>query len=379
MAKGRPLRLRPLGIMDVLDETIELYRSNFLILVGITAIMQIPITLLNPMQDVSSLAAGSMDPAAMGGIMAAFVLWIVLYVVVVTPVLTGTLTGAISERYLSRQTTIVDSYKRVLKFATFKELIKANFYVMLGLALYYIAIVVVAMLFAVGLGAMTGFDSGPSAIVVVVLVLMGIAAVIPMIWFWIGVQLAPAIIVVESSRGWDAIKRSLALTKGMIWSILVAYAIAFIVIMILQAVLTAPLQFFLLPQMMGSAGSGSVQMPFWFSLAQAILGSVFAPLVHIVIVLFYYDARVRKEGFDLVMLAEQLDSGARPGISFGETTHPQERDESWRRTEPGLPAQPPKNTPPDLTAPPNDSPEANAQPPKDEAGEPTEQPKDEPV
>ena len=45
MKEGRP-RLRPLGIADILDETVELYKTNFLLLIGIAAVVYVPASFL---------------------------------------------------------------------------------------------------------------------------------------------------------------------------------------------------------------------------------------------------------------------------------------------------------------------------------------------
>ncbi len=367
MAKGRPLRLRPLGIMDVLDETIELYRSNFWLLVGITAIVQIPTVLLNPMQNLSSMLTKT-DTRGIIELIGAVVLWFLLFAVVAIPLMTGVLTGAISERYLSRQTTIIDSYKRILRSGTFARLIWANVIIAGLLTAYYSLVggIILAILF--GMGAFSGSQPSPPAEVigVILIVLLIMAAIVPLVWFAIATTLTPAAVVVESLRPWQAVKRSLALTKGMIWSIIAASLILGIAVAILQSLLVAPFQaIIMLPQMMKGAGASPTGVPFWFSLVNAIVAAILGPLTYIVYVLFYYDARVRKEGFDLIMLAEQLDSGGHPGLSFGESVHPQERDESWRTTE--------------LIQPPNDEAFTPVDLPADEPDEPVEPPKDEPV
>ncbi|MDO8683192.1 MAG: hypothetical protein Q7N50_06895, partial [Armatimonadota bacterium] len=39
-------RLRPMGIGDLLDEMFDVYRSNFITLVGIMAVVQVPVTMV---------------------------------------------------------------------------------------------------------------------------------------------------------------------------------------------------------------------------------------------------------------------------------------------------------------------------------------------
>jgi len=60
--------------------------------------------------------------------------------------------------------------------------------------------------------------------------------------------------------------------------------------------------------------------PLWIQIGQAISATVAstiaAPLLMIAVVLIYYDARVRKEGFDLQRLLDQLPTPA-PGEPGG--------------------------------------------------------------
>jgi len=42
-----PLRLRPLEIGDVLDETFRMYRRHFLLLAGVSVIFSIPLAALS--------------------------------------------------------------------------------------------------------------------------------------------------------------------------------------------------------------------------------------------------------------------------------------------------------------------------------------------
>ena len=40
-------RLRPMGIADILDETVDIYKNNFALLIGITALVYVPFSLLS--------------------------------------------------------------------------------------------------------------------------------------------------------------------------------------------------------------------------------------------------------------------------------------------------------------------------------------------
>jgi hypothetical protein len=48
------------------------------------------------------------------------------------------------------------------------------------------------------------------------------------------------------------------------------------------------------------------EMPLPFSAAVVVLSTIISPYVYVVVTVLYYDARVRKEAFDLEMLAAEL-------------------------------------------------------------------------
>jgi MFS family permease len=141
--------------------------------------------------------------------------------------------------------------------------------------------------------------------------------VIPGIIVWLALSLIYPVIVAEDSGGFDALNRSWELTKGYRWKIFVAGLVYFAVSMAITYGIQIPvilLSTFVFPQ--NSA-------PIWFTIISAfasILGSVLpAPLLAIASCLIYYDARVRKEGFDLQRLLDELPPGsaapAAPGIA----------------------------------------------------------------
>jgi len=122
------------------------------------------------------------------------------------------------------------------------------------------------------------------------------------------------VIIAEDAGGPDALGRSWDLTKGYRWKIFVAALVYFAVSM----AITYGIQF---PVLMTSAlvfSQGSA--PIWFTIIAAltsVLGSVLpAPLFAIASCLIYYDARVRKEGFDLQRLLDELPPAA-PGVASG--------------------------------------------------------------
>ncbi len=112
----------------------------------------------------------------------------------------------------------------------------------------------------------------------------------------------PLVVVLEEEGAFSALRRSWELTGGHFWRILVVLGILWLFVTVLTGIIVWPAQF---------AAIFAEQLP--VSVAQAVLHglSAFAqlfiqPIQIIGTVLLYYDLRMRKEGFDLVMMAEAI-------------------------------------------------------------------------
>jgi hypothetical protein len=105
--------------------------------------------------------------------------------------------------------------------------------------------------------------------------------------------------VLERISGWQALRRSRELGKGFFWRVcgivFLSYAVVFVVSWLIGGVLVV------------------VRMMVRLSLSLPVVGMIanllalpLAPLPAIVLVLLYYDLRVRKEAYDSAALAEDL-------------------------------------------------------------------------
>ena len=94
-------RFRPMGAMDILDEVIDIYKSNFALLLGVAAILYVPISVINGLTTDYSGRPGRVD-------------WATLLMIPFEAIVTGALAYGISERYLNKQVSITDCYRRIL-------------------------------------------------------------------------------------------------------------------------------------------------------------------------------------------------------------------------------------------------------------------------
>lgn len=157
-------------------------------------------------------------------------------------------------------------------------------------------------------------------IVVLVVVLLGLAAIPLTVWLSTKLLLVPSILVLERARFREAIVRSWRLTRGRFW---VAFGVTFLISLIMGLAM----QVVSFPTAMLSSFLGTVIAPTGASEPSAVVGYVFALLapqvlllilqaIAIVVqstggVLVYLDCRMRYEGLDQALLShvERRDLG----------------------------------------------------------------------
>lgn len=137
-----------------------------------------------------------------------------------------------------------------------------------------------------------------------VLVGLGFLLVLPGIWLSIALVFAVPVLIFEGIKGRKAIDRSFNLASDNWWRSFATLLIGFVLIGILQ--IGAPLAL--------RALMGSVDNAYLFEAGQAVsrgLSAVLsAPFYAALLTVLYYDLRVRKEGYDVQLLAQDLDSDA---------------------------------------------------------------------
>jgi hypothetical protein len=117
-------------------------------------------------------------------------------------------------------------------------------------------------------------------------------------------------LVLERVSAREAIRRSVALTRGSRGRI-------FLVGLCAVVIAYAGLALFQGPVLVAAVVSGpDTAGAFWFSLAGAVsgtIGSTFTgPIMIIGLALLYYDVRIRKEGLDLQLMMATLDESGTP-------------------------------------------------------------------
>jgi hypothetical protein len=292
-----------MSIGKILDRTFRIYRDNFIRFVTIVAVIQVPIALLmlistsithravlvplqseygrsagNTGQDSGStgvegtrpdFASGNRDEVSpfmvlIGG---AGMLATVVIGMFGQILCRGALTKSVSESYLGNEITVGQAYRFVWpKFLTL-----------------------------IGAG-----------ILVVLIVYLGLLLlVVPGIIFGLWYCLTTPAIVVENLKATEGMSRSKALASGNLGKI---FSVGFLVMVIAWVVniaftypvhLLRPILFF----------DNETLMLFVSQLSSMVAQILVVPIGATAYILLYYDLRIRKEGFDLQMLANSIGSG----------------------------------------------------------------------
>jgi hypothetical protein len=145
-----------------------------------------------------------------------------------------------------------------------------------------------------------------SIILVVGIALGVIALIVPGIWLAIAWSVAYPVMLVEGTGGFAALKRSFKLVEGHWWSTCGRLLVAYILV---QVITTVAALIFLIPAeaIVDDTSFGALVLE---SAANFVASLVTTPFIAAVVMLVYFDLRVRKEGFDLALLAERMGGGA---------------------------------------------------------------------
>ncbi|HKC19456.1 MAG TPA: hypothetical protein VKE27_07455 [Candidatus Dormibacteraeota bacterium] len=273
MSAAIPLRLRPLEVGDLLDETFRMYRRHFVLFAGISVILSIPSAALFGLA-VASLSSALRqtngqitDFSFLTPLLTGFGAGLIVNLLFL-PFSMGAIVYAASESALGRPVTAGGVLSGVLR----------RYFGLLGFWLLFLISFWVSVV--------------PCGLLVP-------------LWLWVFVGwivVTPAMFVENIGLG-NAFSRSWWLVQGRWWrTFLVLFLIA-IIWYVAQFALSAFLQ-------LGSVLLQLIVSPFIAAAISSAIGQIVSalasPILQIAIVLVYFDLRVRKEGLDLFQMAHQL-------------------------------------------------------------------------
>ena len=307
--------LRPLGIGELLDQAIRLYRRNFLSFIGIIAVVQIPLGLLQFVLSLVTLQTGplsnlnaraSSDPTQLSPLyfasLASTVVVAVVQLILVQGVATAAMTRAVSDNYLGTPTGFSAAYRRIGR--AWLPLLGTLFLAGLVGIVLSIWFLVPCVGWATGVGLLAFYS----------------AVIVPMV--------AP-IVVLEGKRGWPAVRRAWDLARRRFWPLVgfVTLILIFNLVVIGGPNLLIQTAFqVLINRQAASGGAGAGGLGVASVVVQSLVSLVFSllyvPLQLIAFTLLYFDLRVRTEGLDLAMLTQDAAAGAEAVVA-GQAPEPE--------------------------------------------------------
>jgi MFS family permease len=310
-------QLRPLSVGEVLDAGFRLFRHRFGTLVLCTLVFAVPFMIASTLVEwstnpvafdfsTSSLTDGS-DEAALGQFIAQVLQSLVTLFAV------AACFKAVSAAYLGERASAGSS----LRFALPR------------MPAIVVSIVVSTLLLGVPFLIVAGLTSsgGGAALAVLVVVVLGV-------FLAVRLALTLATIVIERKGPFRGLGRSWRLTGGHWWRTFAVLAVAGLLTVIIGLAAGGALGAVL----SGASFSQEVTAAVLYTLLLIGVSAVTCPIVAAVMTVHYYDLRVRKEGFDLELLARGV--GAAEPTRF---TRPPEQPEAPVAPEAGpeRPAAPP--------------------------------------
>lgn len=261
--KGHPVAMREMQVGEILDAAIKFYRASWRIFLGVSAVVIVPLSFIQAFLTRSTLVGFHADrfpERRPTEVIVAAIVFPILSFLFVAPLLTGLFARVTSEMYLGRDPQLSETFRFAL--SRMRSILLVTLLTTLAL-----------------LGGL-------------------ILLIIPVFLFYVRFAFAPATVVVEDVRGRAALRRSWRLAKGHFWRLFGTLVLASIIANIVGGIASIP--FTLGAQFIGPSAWPLV------ALGSSLAGIITRPFALIIVVLLYFDLRIRREGFDLAIAVGEL-------------------------------------------------------------------------
>lgn len=276
--------LRPLGVGEVLDSSFRLYRKRFGALVASVVVVVVPLALVQLVVTLSTPTTTRIGstPFRSTTTSSGTQLLVILFGLLISGLNIALAQGAamriLTDHYLGTETSWSESLRYA--FTRFGSLL---WIVILG-----------------GLAWILG----------------GMLCVIPGIYLYVCFAVTIPVRLIEDVRGTKALGRSRALINHRWWPTFATLLVVFLITTTLTLVATALVggsTFFL------SNTTSSTATKVAAGLLTAGVNVLVTPISAAVATIIYFDLRVRKEGFDVALLVQRLDTAPPPPPAVGPT------------------------------------------------------------
>ncbi|HEX9744309.1 MAG TPA: glycerophosphoryl diester phosphodiesterase membrane domain-containing protein [bacterium] len=292
-----PIEIRPMELGDILDGTFKIYRAAPMVFLGIVSIFLLFPLLLQTYGASFNIGGreNSLEMIGNLGQVLVFTLSGAFLALILQPMAQAVIVQVVSEIVLGKSPGIMESIKKT----------GSKCWTVLG----------ATMLLSLILG-------GGLVVAGVVTLGFGLLIAIP-VFFYFLVRLAffSQAIVLDNRGVMDSYQRSFNLTDKLFWRV---FGITFVIGLIVGIISYAVSQMGVFMSIMLDKIPGVPNLTarvVYVILATAISCLVY-PIQYIGYTLLYYDTRIRKEGFDLVILAMAMDPDYVPPEDYQGTFEP---------------------------------------------------------
>lgn len=308
------LDLRPLTLPELLDRAFGLYRRHLWLFIGIMAVPSAFAVALNVMVESMKYVTGANAAVAPGtvpdsaqmalvglafglGMMVVLAAYLIVYMVAL-----GATTLAVSEIYLDRGATIPEVYSRM------RRSVWPLLRLLIVMGVRGVSVFVGGVLLAGMLGGVVSEALG-SPVWLMLIMSVGMAVSFVLLGFMtIRWGVAVPAMVLEDLGARASIRRSIELTRGRRWRVLLLAVCATMITYAVMALSQGPF-------LIGAAVVGpETRTGFGLALVGTVLGAIATsftgPIMIIGLALLYYDARIRDEGLDLQLMMAAMDEPA---------------------------------------------------------------------
>jgi hypothetical protein len=259
-------QLRPLSVGEVLDASFKIVRQSFGTLAGCVVVVALPLNIVNTLITTSTsdnafnLDSTSSNASVSTGTELAGVLLTTTLSLVLTTLAAAACFRAVSGVYLGEQPTVGGS----LSFAATRVL----------------PVIVLSFLYFFGL------------------IPAYIALIIPGVWLTVAWSVSFPALLSEGLGPVGALGRSFRLVKGRWWPTFGALLVMYLLVIVISGILGA-----LLGATLVAAVDNEAVAAVFYTIINTLSSLITLPLMASVLTVVYFDLRVRKEGFDLQLLA----------------------------------------------------------------------------
>jgi len=282
-------QFQPMSIGEILDRTFRLYREHFVRYLAIVAVVQVPLSLLLIVVQQGMLRASigrSVPDLEMVAYFGIGVLVTVFLLILGQSLSSAALIRSISASYLGEDVTVGEAYRFVLpKLVT----------IVVAGTLVFLAILAGVLMI-----------------------------VVPGIIFWMWFCLTAQVVVIEDVRATRAMSRSKWLVSGDLGKVFLVGLLVFVLTLIISLIFSwvgALIGRWAAGAPTAASASGMPQINPTIELIKqlvTLVGEVLVrPIGAAAMILLYYDLRIRKEGFDLEMLAARMGHEKAASDAFG--------------------------------------------------------------